>query len=142
MSNLQMPNMTHAAILDRFFSRRGDQTRKIAYATTATLVLPAEHLIIRQHGNAIAEIGTADLRVTNAGYGSSTTRARLNAILSSHGLPFGINQHKGDQVLSMTVPVLTDGIGERIVLTRDFQSITFDLAARVYSLNGSAAVGY
>jgi hypothetical protein len=142
MSNLNMPNMTHAAILDRFFSRRGEWTRKIVYATTATLVLPQEHLIIRQHGNAIAEIGTAHLRVTNAGYGSSSTRERLNAILSSHGLPFYVAQRQGDQVLYLRVSVLVDGIGEHVELTRNFESITFDLAARVYSLNGSAAVGY
>lgn len=142
MSNLQMPNMTHAAISDRFFSRRGDQTRKIAYATTATLVLPAEHYLIRQHGNVIAEIGTADLLVTNAGYGSATTRARLNAIMASHGLPFYVAQRDHAQVLFLRVPVLTDGIGEHVALTRDFETITFDLAARTYSLNGDSPIGY
>lgn len=142
MSNLKMPNMTHAAISDRFFSRRGDQTRKVAYATTATLALPAEHFLIRQHGNIIAEIGTADLLVTNAGYGSSTTRARLNAILSAHGLPFYVVQRQGAQVLYQRVEEPADDIVRHVELTRDFRSLTVDFTSNVISVNGSAPVGY
>lgn len=45
-------------------------------------------------------------------------------------------------MLFQRIPVLVDGIGEHIALTRDFESIAFDLAGQVYSLNGSAPVGY
>ena len=39
------------------------------------------------HGNKIAEVGTSFIRLFDGGWQSNTTKSRLNAILSAHGLP-------------------------------------------------------
>ena len=39
------------------------------------------------HGNKIAEIGEGWIRLMDGGWQSNTTKSRLNAILSEHGLP-------------------------------------------------------
>jgi hypothetical protein len=39
------------------------------------------------HGNKIAEVGDGFIRLYDGGYQSNTTKSRLNAILSEHGLP-------------------------------------------------------
>lgn len=39
------------------------------------------------HGNKIAEIGEGWIKLMDGGWQSNTTKSRLNAILSEHGLP-------------------------------------------------------
>ena len=39
------------------------------------------------HGNKIAEVGDSFIRLYDGGWQSSTTKSRLNALLSAHGLP-------------------------------------------------------
>ena len=39
------------------------------------------------HGNKIAEVGDNFVRLFDGGWQSNTTKSRLNAILSEHGLP-------------------------------------------------------
>jgi len=39
------------------------------------------------HGNKIAEVGNSFIRLFDGGYQSTTTKSRINAILSAHGLP-------------------------------------------------------
>jgi hypothetical protein len=39
------------------------------------------------HRNKIAEVGDGFIRLYDGGYQSNTTKSRLNAILSEHGLP-------------------------------------------------------
>jgi hypothetical protein len=47
------------------------------------------------HGNKIAEVGDNFVRLYDGGWQSVTTKSRLNAILSEHGLPGeGIFQKK------------------------------------------------
>lgn len=47
------------------------------------------------HGHKIAEVGNSFIRLFDGGYQSNTTKSRLNAILSEHGLPGeGIFQKK------------------------------------------------
>jgi len=47
------------------------------------------------HGNKIAEVGDSFIRLFDGGWQSVTTKSRLNAILSEHGLPGeGIFQKK------------------------------------------------
>jgi len=41
--------------------------------------------IVRLHGNKIAEVGDAFIRLFDGGFQSNTTKSRLNAILSEHG---------------------------------------------------------
>jgi hypothetical protein len=39
------------------------------------------------HGNKIAEVGNSFIRLFDGGYQTHTTKSRINAILSEHGLP-------------------------------------------------------
>lgn len=41
--------------------------------------------IVRLHGNKIAEVGDAFIRLFDGGWQTNTTKSRLNAILSEHG---------------------------------------------------------
>jgi hypothetical protein len=136
MSNLNMPRTTYAALTARF-ARGGRAVRTLCYATTVERhAEDPRFFVIRQHGNAIAEVGPMELYVTNAGWSSATTRARINSILESYRLPFYVSQRQGDQVLYQR----TDD--RHIELTRNFKSFVFDFTSNVYSLNGAAAVGY
>jgi hypothetical protein len=50
---------------------------------------------VRLHGNLIAEVSDECVTLHDGGWQSVTTKSRLNAILSQHGLPGeGIFQHK------------------------------------------------
>ena len=50
---------------------------------------------VRLHGNLIAEVSDECVTLHDGGWQSNTTKSRLNAILSQHGLPGeGIFQHK------------------------------------------------
>ena len=44
-------------------------------------------LLYSLHGNKIAEVGDNFVRLFDGGWQSNTTKSRLNAILSEHGLP-------------------------------------------------------
>ena len=52
-------------------------------------------------GNLIAEIGPTYVQLFDGGWQTSTTKSRLNAILSEHGLPSeGVFQKKGEWFFS------------------------------------------
>jgi hypothetical protein len=54
------------------------------------------------HGNLIAEVGKSFLRLYDGGWQTVTTKSRLNAILSEHGLPGeGIFQKKFEWFVSL-----------------------------------------
>lgn len=55
--------------------------------------------IVKYHDNTIAEIYDYSVTVTNAGWGTSTTRDRINQILSSNGVQFYTAQRNHHQVL-------------------------------------------
>jgi len=46
---------------------------------------PVSHVFL--HGNKIAEVGDNFIRLFDGGWQTVTTKSRLNAILSEHGLP-------------------------------------------------------
>ena len=46
---------------------------------------PVSHVFL--HGNKIAEVGDNFVRLFDGGWQTVTTKSRLNAILSEHGLP-------------------------------------------------------
>jgi hypothetical protein len=94
MSNLTLPTMSLTA-LDRLMGKRTGMT--LAYATTA--VRTWEGIAIEHHGNRIALIRPDYIYVSNAGYGSSTTRTRLNRILRDNDIPYGVTQKDFAQYL-------------------------------------------
>ncbi len=57
------------------------------------------------HGNKIAEVGDRFIRLFDGGWQSNTTKSRLNAILSEHGLPGeGIFQKKFEWFITLRTP--------------------------------------
>ena len=57
------------------------------------------------HGNKIAEVGDSFIRLFDGGWQSTTTKSRLNAILSVHGLPGeGIFQKKFEWFVTLRTP--------------------------------------
>lgn len=136
-----MTETTHASLTKRLANARSHQPT-IANNTTVEREVNGDGLLVRLHGHVIAEVTTKGVHVTNAGYGTKTTRDRINSVLRDHGLPFYVAQRNHAQVLFLRVPVLVDGIGQAVELTREFDSLTVDMSARVYSVNGNATEGY
>lgn len=56
-------------------------------ANTVVTFDPLEEVsIVHLHGNKIAEIGEDFIKLFDGGWQSNTTKSRLNAILSAHGI--------------------------------------------------------
>jgi len=55
--------------------------------TTVTFDPETNESTVYLHGNKIAEVGDNYVRIYDGGYQSNTTKSRLNAILSEHGIP-------------------------------------------------------
>ena len=102
MSNLKLPTLTYAALdarvpeLDSYSAVGRNVT--IGYKTSAYRF--GTSICIQHHGTTIAALGaTGAVHVTNDGYGSSTTRARLHSILVDNGIPYSVTQRDFVQVL-------------------------------------------
>lgn len=83
MSNLKLPTMTHDN-LSKLLGGRSAKT--LAYATTAER--SGDSIIIRQHGNAIAELTPSQVTVDTCGYDTSTTANRLRTIMHDNSLGY------------------------------------------------------
>ena len=68
-----------------------------------TAVVNADGIsVVLLHGNKIAEVGDNFVRLFDGGWQSNTTKSRLNAILSEHGLPGeGIFQKKFEWFINL-----------------------------------------
>jgi hypothetical protein len=65
------------------------------HANTAT-EKASDAVIVRLHGNKIAEVGDNFVRLFDGGWRTATTKSRLNAILAKFGLPGeGVYQKAG-----------------------------------------------
>lgn len=103
MANLESTSFLHIFSQKKFWYRNGklgNNTYAFAYEENGV-----KRFKITLHGNTIARGGYAGddkkiLRITDAGWGTVTTRDRLNQILTDNGVPFRASQHKGVQVLS------------------------------------------
>lgn len=88
MSNLSLPKMTHATLATMIAneSLKSGRTRvKLAYETTAEWSTHGVgNVVVRHHGNPIAEIGPDFFTLDNAGWHSRTTADRLNQILKDN----------------------------------------------------------
>lgn len=117
MSNLNMPNMRFANIVSTLMGKRNNRGT-IAYATTA-VYYPQDgntdaYVAVMHHGTVIAEIAADWVFVRNAGYGSSTTRQRINKVLSDNYVPHYVAQRNFAQCLfeSNTHTLVTDSFHE------------------------------
>lgn len=88
MSNLNLPRMTYTTLrgmTDNSIARGNEFGYvKLAYETTAEKVWGKDTIVIRHHGNPIAEIGPDFFTLDNAGWHSRTTSDRLNRILQDN----------------------------------------------------------
>jgi len=69
---------------------------------TNTAVVNADGIsVVLLHGNKIAEVGDTWIQLFDGGWQSNTTKSRLNAILSEHGIPGErVFQHKFEWFVS------------------------------------------
>lgn len=85
MSNLSLPKMTHVTLTNMLLNAEAKGKRgplKIAYETTIERTPGTNHnILVRHHGNPIADIGPDFFTLDNAGWHSVTTANRLNHIL-------------------------------------------------------------
>jgi len=83
MSNLSLPKMTYDTLRNLLGSGSAFRTgtAKLAYETTAEWRAGRQSIIVRHHGNVIAEIGQHYFTISGAGWNSVTTATRLAKIL-------------------------------------------------------------
>lgn len=90
MSNLTLPKMTFVTLKGMIGNARArhpfptNPVIKLAYETTAEWDTSSDFdqtIVVRHHGNPIAEIGADFFTLDNAGWHSRTTARRLNRIL-------------------------------------------------------------
>lgn len=113
MSNLSFKAHAHPVHLKYFLGNR--YSRELAYSTYVKSPEIGE-FVITHHDSVIAEIQDWKVTVTNAGYDSSTTRARIDQILRDNDIPFYVAQRNYKQVLFQRGEdgdtVITDNFGE------------------------------
>lgn len=90
MSNLNLPTMTYSN-LTRVMGDR--DTKVLAYKTLAVLTPTSDEVVVFHHDSVIARIfQDGGLAVTSGGWRSSTTKGRLNQILSDNSTNYRIFQ--------------------------------------------------
>lgn len=95
MSNLKLPTMTYGNLINRLGA--------LAYATTAQKY--DDYVAVSHHGTVIAILRPDKVTVTTGGYSSSTTRNRINTILSDNGIHnYNITQRQFEQTLQFAAP--------------------------------------
>jgi hypothetical protein len=95
MSNLTLKKTDYKSLTD--LKLGGYQTRKLGHNTNVQRI--SDTYVIDYHNNAIAEVGVWMVAITNAGWGTSTTRNRLNIILRDNGIPAAVFQKDYAQYL-------------------------------------------
>jgi hypothetical protein len=77
-------------------------TREVDWRSANTSVMNIDGVSqVRLHGNLIAEVGDTWIQLFDGGWQTVTTKSRLNAILSEHGVPGErIFQKKGQWFVS------------------------------------------
>ena len=123
MSNLTLKATDWASLAK--LAKNGE-TKKLGYNTTVENVDGT--MFIRHHDNIIAALSPdGSFTISNAGWGSVTTRDRLNRILRSNGVRFGITQKNFVQVL------FQHGTDDR---WENFESAEFNTDGQLTRFNG------
>jgi hypothetical protein len=135
MSNLNLPTMTPLNLAKLI---RPGQSKTVAYATTIDNV--GGSFYVSHHGNHIAMIGTWEVIVSNAGWGSSTTRTRLNAILHDNGIRASVTQKNWEQKLIVSGDAFTWDWEH--ATTHAFSRAAFEMIAGTWTLTGISASQY
>jgi len=122
MSNLKLPTLTFDALKAHILGGRNKHSRAVANNTVAYLYEDGstnEAIVVMHHGSVIAALTPYSLTVTNAGYGSASTRERVNGFLDSNYTGLYVAQRQGYQVLF-------DRKQDHKRLTEDFLVLTFN----------------
>lgn len=95
--------MSYSQLAD-YFKRTGRTSKKIgnntyAYPTYRGHDLPS--VTIELHGNIIARLTPGAYYLTNAGWGTPTTRNRLDGIARANGIPVRFSQKNYKQIASV-----------------------------------------
>ena len=73
--------------IERLMNNAISESKDWKSANTCVTFDPLEEVsIVHLHGNKIAEIGEGFIKLFDGGWQSNTTKSRLNAILSEHGI--------------------------------------------------------
>ena len=102
MSNLKLPNMSYMPLKGFLEKERNKRSRTLAFKTEAIINSPGSPevtIYVYHHNSCIASIAPFEVEVTNAGWDSSTTRNRINAILRDNEIPFFVRQENFTQYL-------------------------------------------
>lgn len=89
---------------------------------------------IAYHGNTIAELTNNDVYVSNCGWGSPTTRERINSVLKENGIPFHVSQKNHKQILTR-IDKDESGNITRTILNTNFWNATFHRTATGWSID-------
>lgn len=122
MSNLKLPTLTFDALKAHVLGGRTKTERTVANNTVAYLYeadSTNETIVVRHHGSTIATLTPYSLTVTNAGYGSASTRERVNGFLDSNDTGLYVAQRAG-------VQVLFDRVRGHKLLTEYFTILTYN----------------
>lgn len=123
MSNLKLPTLTFDALKAHILGGRNKTTRTVANNTTAQLFetdyAHESAIVVWHHGSIIATLTPHRITVTNAGYGSASTRERVNGFLKSNRTGLYVAQRQGKQVLF-------DREQDHKRLTEDFLVLTYN----------------
>jgi hypothetical protein len=102
-------------------------------------IVPSKSIGIDYHGNRIAEINDWNVYISNCGYGTPTTRTRINSVLADNHIPYRVTQKNHSQILSTRIPVYNDmnQISHYVwtVIDSDFHSGNFVMDAGVWVYN-------
>lgn len=113
MSNLTLKRMNTKS-LEKYVTESRNPIVSLGYNTDVERYKyseygrPALDYVIRYHNNAIAWLGDWEVQVSNAGWGTATTRNRLNMILRDNNIPATVGQKNNSQTLTFAGKVWTD----------------------------------
>jgi hypothetical protein len=116
MRDLNLPSIKFSDLERRLGSNSG---MTLAYATVISREDNTRTIHVLHHGNEIARLTPMTLWVSCAGYSSSTTRDRLNAILKDNDVHYGVSQIKGRQWLTAKNGTYTQPFAANAQFIRD-----------------------
>jgi hypothetical protein len=100
MSNLKLKDTSYAGLV-KTYEEKGNYQFSIGHNTFAWLTKTDGGMVFRiyYHGNNIATITPQSVTLTNAGWGTPTTRNRLSIIARQNGVPLGFGQKNFEQTI-------------------------------------------
>lgn len=99
MSNLVLPNMSFENLRELARGSSLDKPKKIAYQTYVVLER-RQYVHVIHHRSIVATLSSSFVSVSNGGWSSRTTSARLHKILVDNNTNFRCNIKAGEMVVT------------------------------------------